>query len=233
MNTLTINSSALTGIYVDAALSFNKPAKRVETFSVPGRNGDLIIDEGTFDNVLITYPCYEPNTFPTYYDTAVNTLAALRGYLKIECSNDSTHFRRGRFIVPSDPVVKRVNKDGFFDLAFDCKPPRWLTSGETVTTLSASGTITNPSKFASQPLIRIYGTGKVTVSGTEITVASHNQSYVDVDCEMMDCFCGTTNMNSYVSFSTNDFPTLASGSNTITLGTGITQVKITPRWWEL
>lgn len=233
MNTLTINSTTLSGIYVDASQSFDKPGKRVDTYSIPGRSGDLVVDEGTFNNVVIKYDCYEPGTFPTKLDSIVNTLGALDGYMRIECSNDSTHYRLGRFLSAISPTAKFLNTIGYYTLSFDCKPQRWLTSGETVTTLSASGTITNPSTFASQPLIRIYGTGKVTVSGTEITVASHNQSYVDVDCEMMDCFCGTTNMNSYVSFSTNDFPTLASGSNTITLGTGITQVKITPRWWEL
>ena len=28
-----------------------------------------------------------------------------------------------------------------------------------------------------------------------------------------------------------DFPVLSPGENTITLGSGITQIQITPRWW--
>ena len=138
MNILKINGTALTGIYVDAAVSFNKPAKRVETFSVPGRNGDLVIDEGTFDNVLISYPVYEKSTFPDEFDAIVNWLASLQGYQRIECSNDPNHFRLGRFVVPQTPTAKRLNKDGYYTLTFDCKPQRWLLSGEEDTEITAN-----------------------------------------------------------------------------------------------
>lgn len=130
MNILKINGQTLTGIYVDAAVSFNKPAKRVQTFEVPGRNGNLIIDEGTFDNVLISYPVYEKDTFPAEFDDLVNWLASLEGYQRIECSNDPDHYRMGRFVVPQTPTAKRLNRDGYYQLSFDCKPQRWLLSGE-------------------------------------------------------------------------------------------------------
>lgn len=138
MNILKINGTALTGIYVDAAVSFNKPAKRVETFSVPGRNGDLVIDEGTFDNVLISYPVYEKSTFPDEFDAIVNWLASLQGYQRIECSNDPQHYRLGRFVVPQNPTAKRLNRDGYYQLSFDCKPQRWLLSGEEDTEITAN-----------------------------------------------------------------------------------------------
>lgn len=138
MNILKINGQALEGIYVDAAISFNKPAKRVSTYSVPGRNGDLVIDEGTFDNVLITYPVFEKNTFPAEFDEIVNKLAALEGYQRIECSNDPQHYRLGRFVVPQNPTAKRLNRDGYYQLSFDCKPQRWLLSGEEDTEIDAN-----------------------------------------------------------------------------------------------
>lgn len=138
MNILKINGQALEGIYVDAAISFNKPAKRVSTYSVPGRNGDLVIDEGTFDNVLITYPVFEKSTFPTEFDEIVNKLAALEGYQRIECSNDPQHYRLGRFVVPQNPTAKRLNRDGYWQLSFDCKPQRWLLSGEEDTEIDAN-----------------------------------------------------------------------------------------------
>lgn len=138
MNILKINGQALEGIYVDAAISFNKPAKRVSTYSVPGRNGDLVIDEGTFDNVLITYPVFEKDTFPTEFDEIVNKLAALEGYQRIECSNDPQHYRLGRFVVPQNPTAKRLNRDGYWQLSFDCKPQRWLLSGEEDTEIDAN-----------------------------------------------------------------------------------------------
>ena len=138
MNTLKINGTTLTGIYVDAAVSFNKPAKRVSEYSIPGRNGNLVIDEGTFDNVLISYPVYEKNTFPTEFDNLVNWLASLEGYQRIECSNDPQHYRLGRFVVPETPTAKRLNKDGYYTLVFDCKPQRYLLTGEVDTEYDAN-----------------------------------------------------------------------------------------------
>lgn len=233
MNILKINGTALAGIYVDASESFNKPERSAEVFSIPGRSGDLIIDNGTFSNVLITYPAYIHDNFASTWATLVNTLGPLAGYQRIECDADSTHFRLGRVIIPQTPEVTRVNKDGHFDLAFDCKPQRYLISGETVVTKTASGSISNPTAYASQPLLRIYGNGTITVNGVGITLTNNSSNYTDVDCEMMDCYYGSTSRNQYVSFSTNSFPTLKPGSNTITFGTGISKIEITPRWWEL
>lgn len=230
-NTLSINGTALAGIYVDASISFNKPAKDLETFRIPGRNGALVIDNGTWDNVIIPYPCYTKNT--ATFESIINQLGALSGYQKIECSNDTDHFRMGVPIIPPTPTIRRRNTEAWFDLAFNCKPQRFLTSGETIVTKNASGSITNPTLYPSKPLLRIYGTGAFTINGTTITVGNHGQSYVDVDCEMMDSFYGATSLNQYITLSTNDYPTLAPGSNSFTFGTGITQVRITPRWWEL
>ena len=232
MNTLSINGTALQNVYVDAALSFNKPVKDVETFRVPGRNGALVIDNGTWDNVMITYPCFCKTS--SAFDTIVQTLGSLKGYQKVACSNDSTHYRMGVPIVPQAPEVKFVNNHFYFNLSFNCKPQRFLTSGDSTTTYSSTGTSTlnNPTRFDSKPLIRVTGNGKVTVNGTEITLAN-TTNYTDIDCELMECFYGSTNRNANVTFSTNDFPTLAPGNNSIVRASGITTVVITPRWWEL
>ena len=74
MNTLKIAGTTLANIYVDGSLSYNKPLKNVELFSVPGRSGDLAVDYGTFQNVLITYPVYIRGSFDTNFATLVNTL---------------------------------------------------------------------------------------------------------------------------------------------------------------
>lgn len=232
MNTLKIAGTTLANIYVDGSLSYNKPSKNVETITVPGRSGDLVVDHGTFQNVIITYPCYIRGNFDTNFATLVNTLGSYSGYVRIECSNDSTHFRLGVPIIPQAPTVKRIGKDGYFDLSFNCKPQRFLKTGETTTTYtSMSASISNPTKFASQPLIRINGSGYCSINGTSITVDSA-YAYVDIDCESMECYYGTTNANDKVTFSSNDFPTLKPGSNLLTRDT-VTSIEITPRWWEL
>lgn len=237
INKLKINGEELNGIFVDSSFSFNKPGKVVSTFSVPGRSGSLVIDEGTFENVLITYPAYiketQGLTFERIFKRIIDRLAPLTGYQRLETYWDPEHFRMGRPVIPQTPNAVRLNKDGFFDLSFDCKPQRFLTSGEKTLTFTASNTLHNPTEYPSKPLIRIYGNGSVTIGDTVITVSTNSGDYTDIDCDIMDCYRGSTNRNSAVTFTGNDFPTLKSGTSQIILGSGITRVDITPRWWEL
>lgn len=96
------------------------------------------------------------------------------------------------------------------------------------------GRLSNPEPFQSQPLIRIYGTGQLEINGITITVSSVGTSYTDIDCEIMDCYEGSSNRNAYVSFSTYDFPVIVPGvTNVNILDNTITQVEITPRWWRV
>ena len=231
-NLLYINDTLVEGIYIDTQLAYNKPARIQETISIPGRNGDLIIDDGVFKNVLIVYPARVQGGFSPIWSDLINWLGNLPGYNKIACTDDLEHFRQGRVILPQTPNLSNINDIGTFDLTFDCKPQRFLVSGTETTTLTASGTLENPTNFTAQPLIRVYGTGDLTINGNKATI-SQNDGYTDIDCEMMDCYKGVESRNEFVSFSKVDFPTLTAGSNTITLGAGITQVEITPRWWEL
>ena len=92
----------------------------------------------------------------------------------------------------------------------------------------------NPTIFESRPLIRAYGSpGTIDINGTTITIASTGGTYTDIDCDMMDCFEGSTNLNDKVTFSSYDFPVLSPGENAVTPGGSITSVEITPRWWRV
>ena len=93
--------------------------------------------------------------------------------------------------------------------------------------------ITNPSFFTSKPLIRVYGDGVFYVNDISVTIAAHTEPYIDIDCELQDCYYEDTNMNSYVTFSNNDYPVLSPGVNGIMPTPGITKLDVTPRWWIL
>lgn len=180
--------------------------------------------------------------------------------LNVEGCSDQTYFMTGTFADINMENVKYIHNlvdiyqpefevdtltDGYFGQLYIR-----IRSGVTVDNLtfkpmvrSASETdptwvpyydgatqIYNPTLFDALPLIRVYGAGTVDIGGVEVTVASSNYEYIDIDCDIMDCFHGTDNCNSLVSFSGNDFPTLPSGVTAISLD-GVTKVEITPRWW--
>ena len=132
----------------------------------------------------------------------------------------------GGFVVSESDRVSAA-----LTLNFDCMPQRWLLSGDMPQTYTANGSIHNPTMFASKPLIRAYGTGTFTINGVTVSITAANQ-YTDIDCELMDCFKGSTNCNSNVVLTNGEFPTIAPGTNSITKS-GITSLVITPRWWTL
>lgn len=252
MNTISINGTVLPDIYIDGALSYNKPKKNIEMISVPGRSGDLTIDYGTWQNVLITYPCFARSLLA--FEAVINTLGRLSGYQKITCTNDSTHYRMGVPIIPEAPTVKRISNDFYFNLVFNCKPQRYLSSNVSYTIAAGSSLdLVNPTGFQSEPYLEIDDAGTITFKEVLTSpTALYRQVVATVtnvddwprlfmDCALMECWSEEIvgvkqGENKEVSFSPNEFPVLYAnqdGSKTkVTNGT-TASLKIYPRWWEL
>lgn len=221
------------GVYISGQGTFNSPARAYEMQPVPGRNGDLIGNDRRFENIEVTYPAFVYTNFRTAMANWRNVLLSQEGYQRLIDTYHPDEYRLATFIGPLEVEAEANNKAGQFDLTFNCKPQRFLLSGDTVQTFTGNGSITNPTLFPAKPLIRIYGTGKVGIGSNAITVTYAPGSYTDVDCEMMDAYYGATNCNRFVRIQNNDFPTLPAGATGITLQNGVTKVEITPRWWRV
>lgn len=221
-------SSADFGCYVANANQFDSPARDVESISVPGRNGELTIDKGRFNNQQLSYSMYVRGDIRTRLSGLRNALTQNRGYLRLEDTYNPHEFYLARYI-----DVFTVNQSdryrAGFAVIFDRKPQRFLKSGEEVLEFSLSSIILNDTAQVAKPLLRVYGIGQFTVGTGTMTISSAN-TYTDIDCDLMDAYKGSTNCNGNVS---GTFPTLTPGENTVTLGTGITKIEITPRWWVL
>ena len=218
------------GVYISGKGTFNASARDYNMIPVPGRNGDLVGPEKRFQNGTLVYPAFIYANFKQNIADFRNYLLSLVGYHDLIDSYHPTEIRKVLFQGPFNAEVVTKNDAGSFDVEFICKPQRFLTSGQQVTTLTADGSITNPTRFDSQPLLRVWGTGQLGIGSQTVTITQADV-YTDIDCEMMDCFKGTANKNIYVQFTDHNFPVFVPGVNNISLGTGITKVEITPRWW--
>lgn len=220
------------GVYVTDMDSDNAPDRVYQIESVPGRNGSLVYSTKAFNNITVRYPAFVYEDLDSNIDAFRNYLASKEGYMRLEDSFHPDEFRLARYSSAFE-LNKTVDANmGSITLEFDCKPQRFLTSGETAVTLSGSTTILNPTLYPAKPIIRIYGTGTVGIGSVSITFDG-STSYVDIDCELQDAYYGSTNKNASITLLPNRFPELAAGSTGITLGTGITSVEITPRWWQI
>ena len=226
-------SSSDFGVYLSGTGTYGSPARAYNMISVPGRNGDLVGIENRLENVELTYPAFIYANFQANVRALRNYLLSKFGYCRLQDTYHPGEYRKAVYRGGLDPEVLQNHRAGSFDITFECEPQRYLTSGETVTTLTASGTITNPTLFASRPLLRVYGTGILGIGSQSITILSGAGSPVDIDCEIMEAYQGTVSKNAFIQLSNYTFPALQPGANSISLGSGISRVDITPRWWEV
>lgn len=225
-----VNSSDY-GIWLSGEGTFNAPERRYISVEVPGRNGNLTLKEDpVFSDILHFYPAFIARSFSSNLEGFRNAIARFSGKQRLTDTYHPNEFYKAEFVDALDASVVPLAVAGNFEIRFRRDPRRFLTSGETKLTFTASGTITNPTRFKCMPLLRIYGNGSVGVGSNTITLSGAG-TYTDIDCEMMEAYQGSASRNANVTFSQNNFPTLSPGSNGISLGSGITKVEVTPRWW--
>lgn len=219
------------GIFISGESTYSAPERNVTSQEVAGRNGSLLFDLGNFKNIAVKYPSYITENMPARIRDFLNFAGGQIGYQRLEDTYHPYEYRMARFKAnPTITTSGYMNRSGKFTLEFDCKPQRFLKSGEMPIELSADTTIFNRTEFDSKPLLRIYGTGAGTVGiGSETITITAIDDYVDIDCEIMDAFKGSTNCNPNVSF-TDDI-VLKSGDSGIALTGDITSITIIPRWF--
>lgn len=225
-------------LYVERLPAIKGPARRRTTITVPGRNGDLHIDEGTFENYTQPYACYfhGEGATPEVAHLIKAWLSKSGEYRRLEDTYDPEYFRLATFAGPLD-VENKLNKYGRCTINFDCAPQCFLKSGEEVISLGYSGEISNPTAFSALPLITVYGgfAGSLTIGGVTVEIKSIVDQ-VTLDCEMQDAYRqvadgGPENYNGKIY--APEFPVLQPGKNAVSWAGGITGVDIIPRWWTL
>ena len=164
------------GIYITGAGTFNAPQRDVEMVTIPGRNGSFALDHGRFENIEVTYPAglygSDETDFADKIAEARAWLCSKSGYVRLQDEYNPNEYRLAVYKSGLE-VSPALLKAGEFDLVFECKPQRFLTSGETAQTIAASGdTLTNPTRFSSRPMLEVTGYGKVGINGDDIQIVS-------------------------------------------------------------
>lgn len=212
---------------VDSIDAWNKPLRKVTKVTVPGRNGDLLIDEGAFNNVPVPYKLIIPENFRQNYLNLSAWLSSFGGYERLEFSGDPNVYRIARVQSDFSPMASAFIRMGTVVVSFDCKPQRWLKTGENWVPVTSG--IFNPTHQKAKPVIRIFGTGTIMIGSKTITVNTAGTEYIDFDCETLDASEGAYNRNSNIEIDFQDL-SLNPGNNGITLNGVTAQIK--PRWWE-
>lgn len=226
------------GIYV-TGLVYGAPLRAVDMYPIPGRNGALAIDQGRFENIAVTYRCgcfgTDQSAFADKVKSFRNALCSRYNYARLTDDYHATEYRLALYSAGLE-LEPFSSKAGEFEITFEAKPQRFLTSGESYTTYSSGSSITNSTRFDARPIIKVTGYGTVTIGGVTITITGTSGVVTYIDCDLMECYrysgSAIVSANSAVTFSGNDFPTLKAASSTgVTYSGNVSKVEIMPRWW--
>ena len=166
-------SSRTYGVYITGEAVYNAPERDVEMISIPGRNGAFALDKGRFENIEVSYPAGIFADNETDFAEAIsdfrNFLCSRNGYVRLTDEYNPNEYRMA--IYKSGLEVSPAQlKAGEFEIVFDCKPQRYLTSGEEAVSVSDGDTITNPTRFESSPILEVEGYGSIGINGETITI---------------------------------------------------------------
>mgnify|MGYP002511170366 CR=1 FL=1 len=242
------------GIYLQKPIEFSEAIPVVERQSIPGRNGDLIFETGSYENRTGTASCFcLQKNVEKAISAAGRFLMGKHGYRRLETSDDPDHFWLAR-VENSPQIMQRMRTLAPFEITFDCKPQRFLKSGEETVVLypteqdagfGVTHKIYNQHGFPAHPLIKIFAirdgaafhlTCKQPNASTEDRIGGNiwgGTLDLSIDCDTYNAYNDSGNQNKYIE-SYSGFPVIRPGENVLhVFGPSIEKAEFTPRWWEL
>lgn len=223
------------GIQVEHPPEYHIPGRDYEVVHIPGRNGDLIIDNNSYQNITRAYDIAIGDTnkdFTTMANTISEWLNSASGYARLEDSYETEYYRMA--IYQDEVSIENIMQHaGRTTIEFNCKPQRFLKSGEDKLTLTKATVLRNPTGFSSFPEISVYGSGSGVLGIDDYTISISNiNGKIIIDSDIQDIYNGSVNRNGDVTLS-NGFPMLIPGECNFHWSGGISYVEVVPRWWTL
>lgn len=173
--TLTFDgkSSSEFNVYITGEGVFNAPERAVEMISIPGRNGAFALDYGRFENIEVTYNCGIAGDDDADFASAIsdfrNWLCSRNGYVRLSDDYNAGEYRMAVYKSGLEVTAENL-KAGEFPVVFECKPQRFLTSGENAISVTSGDTITNPTLFDSRPMLEVTGYGNINLGSSTIQI---------------------------------------------------------------
>lgn len=162
------------GIRINSGGIYNAPKRNIELVEVPGRNGSLTIDRGSYDNITVEYPCFchadTQEEFARKLNSFRNAMVAQVGYQRLVDTYNPDEYRLALYVEGLEVNQADINTIGDFTLKFNCKPQRYLVDGDTEVTVSDGDTLNNPTLYDAELLLMVEGYGNIGFNGYSINI---------------------------------------------------------------
>ena len=212
-------------------ITFTSPTRDVNMIQVPGRDGDLIMDNGRYESVIRSVPCRLAAPLGTDVETLIsqinNWLIDDGRFHAFTWENDPEfeYLARVEGDVTSQRILSRYGKTV---IDFRLHPIKYLTSSLTEQQVTTGTNVPNPFNIEAKPIIRIVGNGDFTLNiGGRALVLQGIAGGCLIDSETQTI----TTLNGQLTLFErmfSAFPVLKPGNNTISFPSHV-QVFITSR----
>lgn len=232
-------SSRSIPIVVENPPNYVVAAKDYDPVHVLGKNGDVLIDNGSYQNVLRPYDIAFGSMERTHSEmaTAVSEwLHSASGYARLEDDYEPDYYRMAYYQEETD-IENILNRLGRATINFNCMPQRFLKIGDDPIIFTKPGQVYNPTRFEALPLLTIRGEGSgvLTIDGTELSITDISDTII-IDCDLGEAYSESEPKNDKIQWENSQyhrFPSLTKGLCEISFSGDITSVEVVPRWWTI
>lgn len=210
-NNITLNSK---GIIVEKIPIIPRAEHSYTIYEIPGRDGDLTIDDKTYKTIPFTLECHFNNT------VNINEIRAfLDGYGTLQVDNEKVY--KGRITNQID--FEQIVKFKKFIIQFILQP---IAESLTSTTITANqtGTFNSDTYTKAYPIITITCSGDTTITLNDkaFTIHNANGTYI-LDCGAEIITKNGSNASGSMS---GMFPYIKNGTNNLTVNGTVTNMTI-------
>jgi len=218
------------GVMMSAMPVRPQGARRGEKVPIPGRDGDLWIDGGGYDSIVIRIPCFVENPNNIY---AIMKWLSGAGMLRF--SDEPTRAYRARVTKEfsrSNKLARFTAQE--FIVPFDCHPCRYHYPISTVT-LTSGVNVTNPGTHHAEPIIALEGSGDIELTiGEQTLTITGLESKITLDMEARVAFNPDDPDENLCPLVSGDWPILIQpGVNAVSWTGTLTSASMAANWRDI
>lgn len=215
-----INSREL-GLYMERCPDKISPRRRDETFTVPGRHGNLTTTDGAFDSYV------RSAEFIVRDERKIDEICAHfkgAGWLIFSNELDRKYKARVANQIEFSHIIRNLKR---FIIEFEVQPFGYDVF-EQALVKTAPFNLFNIGTFESEPIITIFGTGNITLKINDQNVyLTGIADKITLNSEMQNAYRDAASLNNKMS---GNFPILSLEENEISWTGNVTKLEIQPNW---
>ena len=209
------------GLFMERCPEKISPKRRDDTFTVPGRHGNLTTTDGAFDTYI------RSAEFIVKDEKRIDEICAHfkgSGWLIFSNEPDRKYKARVANQIEFSHVIRHFKR---FVVEFEVQPFGYDVFEQTITK-TAPFSLFNIGTFEAEPIITIFGNGNITlyVNNKSIYLKEITDKII-IDSEMKNAYNNSVSLNYKMS---GDFPILSLGENNISWVGDVIKLEIQPNW---